>query len=162
MKSRHIKIIVAALAVMLVAAVAVSQTVTRTHMHGGGMFGQHMLGFYTDYLDLTDAQQVQAKDILAKEKTALGPVFDSMRQSHQAMRQLEESGAFDEAKVRALATQQSQNITELIVQKARTKSELFQILTADQKAKLIKLEDRHQQMFMKHMPAPAPGDPTNQ
>jgi protein CpxP len=162
MKSRHIKIMAAALAVTLVAAVAVSQTVARTHMHGGGMFGEHMLGFYTDYLDLTDAQQAQAKDILAKEKTALEPLFQSMHQSHQAMRQLEESGTFDEAKVRALASQQSQNITELIVQKARSKSELFQILTPDQKAKMAKLEDRHQHMFMKHMPGPPPEDAPNQ
>lgn len=157
MKSGHIKIMAAALAVTLVAAVAVSQTVTRAHMHGDGMLDEHMLRFFTNYLDLTDAQQAQAKDILAKEKPVIEPLFQSMEQSHQAMKQLEENGTFDEAKVRALATQQSQNITELIVEKARAKSELFQILTPDQKAKMAQLEDRHHHGCMGHRGGPPPG-----
>ncbi len=44
MKSKRIKIIVAALALMLLAAVAVSQTVRRAHMRGPGMFGRTHAG----------------------------------------------------------------------------------------------------------------------
>lgn len=162
MKSSRTKIMVAALALAILAAVAVSQTVTRTQWHGGGgMHGEHMLSFYTDYLDLTDAQQAQAKDIMDKNKTALQPFFEQMGQSRRDLSQLEQSATFDEAKVRALATQQAANMTEFIVQEARMKSQLFQILTPDQKAKMTKLMDRH---GMKHGPSapPPPDQDTNQ
>ena len=53
------------------------------------------------------------------------------------------NGAFDEAKVRAAASQQSQTMTDLIVEKARIHSQLFQILTPEQKTKMTKLMDKH-------------------
>ena len=40
------------------------------------------------------------------------------------------SGSFDEAKVRELAAQQTQTMTELTVQHARIASEMVQVLTA--------------------------------
>jgi Spy/CpxP family protein refolding chaperone len=153
--SRTNKILIAVAAVVLVAAVAVSQTIKRVHMHGEGMFSEHMLGYFADYLDLTDAQQAQVKDILAKEKPTLEPLFKQLAQGHHDLRQLEESGTFDEAKVRALAAQHAQAMTELIVQKARIHSELFQILTPEQKTKMAKMMERHEQRFMKHMQPPA-------
>jgi protein CpxP len=157
MKSSHIKILAVTLALTLVAAIAVSQTVQRAHhMHGDGMFSEHMLGFFTDYLNLSDAQQAQMKDILVKEKPTLQPLMQQMAQSHRELRQLEESGSFDEAKVRALASQQAQTMTELIVQKARIHSELSQVLTPDQKAKMSQFMDRREQRFMKHMQNPTP------
>ena len=157
MKSSHIKTLAVALALTLMAAIAVSQTVKRAHhMHGDGMFSEHMLGFFADYLNLTDAQQAQMKDILAKEKPTLQPLMQQMAQSHHDLRQLEQSGAFDEAKVRALASQQAQTMTELIVQKARIQSEMFQVLTPDQKTKMTQFMDRRQQKFMKHMQKEAP------
>jgi hypothetical protein len=55
MKTRQIRLLVIAGVLTLAAAIAVSQTVKRAHMHGGGMFGEHQLQFFTDYLDLTDA-----------------------------------------------------------------------------------------------------------
>src|ERR1700758_5559973 len=132
MKFSRNQLIIAALAVVLIGAVAVSQTVAKgPHMHGGG-FGEHMLGFMTDYLDLTDAQQAQVKDILAKEKPTIQPLLDQLKQGHQDLMALETSGTFDEAKVRALAAQHTQAMTELLVQKARIHSELFQLLTPDQ------------------------------
>ncbi len=154
MKSSHFKILAVTLAVLLVAAVAGSQSVKRAQwhgMHGDGMFGEHMLGFFTDYLDLTDAQQAQVKDILAKEKPTVQPLMKQLGDSHRQLRQLELSGTFDEAKVRELASQQAQTMTELIVQRARIHSELVQVLTADQKTKLSQFMERRQQRFMKHM-----------
>jgi Spy/CpxP family protein refolding chaperone len=153
MKASRFKILAAVLAVALLAAVAFAQSVVKTshasrHFRGG--FAAHMLGFYADYLDLTDAQQAQAKDILAKEKPTVRPLMQQLAQAHQQMRQLEQAGTFDEAKVRALATQQSQTMTELIVQKARIKSELVALLTPEQKNKLAKFEARRQARFQKH------------
>ncbi|HEY7616968.1 MAG TPA: Spy/CpxP family protein refolding chaperone, partial [Terriglobales bacterium] len=152
MKSTRIKVLAVALAVLLIAAAAVSQTVKRSHWrHGGGMFGNHAMAFFIHKLDLTEAQQAQAKEIMAKEKATLQPLFQELREGRKQLRQLEESASFDEAQVRALATQHSQTITELIVQKARTKSELIKILTPEQKAKLIEMENRREQRFQKRM-----------
>ena len=158
MKSHRTKIFIAAIALVLLGAVAVSQTMRRTgYGHGHGMFGEaRMLGFFAHRLDLTDAQQSQIKDIIAKEKPALKPLLQQLAQSRQQMRQLEESGTFDEAQVRALATQQSQTMTELIVQKARIKSEMMQVLTPDQKAKFKEMMDKRDQRMMNRWQNQAP------
>ena len=152
MKSNRIKILIGALVLILLVAVGVSQTVKRAHMHGmhDGMLSEHAIGFLTDYLSLNEAQQAQAKDILAKEKPTLDSLFQQMKQGHDALRQLETTGTFDEAKVRAVASQQSQTMTDLIVEKARIHSELFQILTPDQKTKMTQLMDKHGHGFMGH------------
>src|SRR5437773_4741319 len=70
---------------------------------GGDPFGGHMLRFFANHLDLTDAQQSQIKDILAKERPTIQPLTDQLRQSHHELRQIAESGNFDEAKVGSLA-----------------------------------------------------------
>src|SRR2546423_4346280 len=153
MKSNRIKIVIAALVLTLLVAVGVSQTVKRAHMHGmhgDGMFSEHAIGFLTDYLNLNEGQQAQAKDILAKEKPTLDSLSQQMKQGHEALKQLETSGTFDEAKVRAVASQQSQTMTDLIVEKARIHSQLFQILTPDQKTKMTQLMDKHEHGFMGH------------
>ena len=57
------------------------------------------------------------------------------------------------------AAQQAQTMTELTVQKARIHSELIQILTPDQKSKLNKFMERHEQRFMRHAaPEPPPSE----
>jgi protein CpxP len=115
--------------------------------HAGGEFGMggHMMGFFSDYLDLTDAQQAQAKEIMAKEEPAIKPYRDQLKQAHEQLWQIVQSGNFDEAKVRSLAAQNSQATTELLVLETRMHSDLYQILTADQKAKLNKFMARHAQ-----------------
>jgi len=60
------------------------------------------------------------------------------------------SGPYDEAKVRDIANQQAQVLTELSVQKARIESELFQLLTPDQKTKLNQLFDKHEERMSRH------------
>ena len=80
--------------------------------------------------------------------------MQQMRQNHEDMQALEASGPFDEAKTRALATQKSQTMIELQVQHARIKSEMMQVLTADQKAKLAQIEAKHEARMKDHMPPP--------
>jgi periplasmic protein CpxP/Spy len=152
MKSNRFRILLAVLAVTLMAAVGFSQTVAQAagpghHGHG---FGGPMMGMYADYLDLTDAQRSQMKDIMTKEKGTLKPLMQQLAQSRQQLKQLESASTFDEEKVRAVATQQTQTMTELTVQKARIKSEMMQVLTPDQKDKMAKFEARRQARFQKH------------
>lgn len=161
MKSNRLKIFIAAVAVLLVGAVAIAQTVHRaSYGRGGGMFGEHMLAFYAHRLDLTDAQQSQLKDIMAREKPALKPLFLQLSQTRHQMRQLEEGDNFNEAQVRTLAAQQSQTITELIVQKARIESEMLQVLNPDQKTKFKEMMDKREQRMMDHMQNQSTGNQT--
>jgi len=54
------------LIITLVAAVAVSQTVKRAHMHGGDSAWAGICSASSPILNLTDAQQAQIKEIMAK------------------------------------------------------------------------------------------------
>ena len=161
MKSSHFKILAVALILAVLAAIGVSQTVKRVHLRadgafGGGMwggpgFGGPMLGRLARKLDLTDARQSQMKEIIAKEKPTFQPLILQMAQNNQQVRQLVMANGFDEAKVRKLASQQTQTLTELTVQRARVESELLQVLRPDQKTKLTAIITQHQQRFMNHM-----------
>jgi periplasmic protein CpxP/Spy len=151
MKSTRIRILTIGAALTLAVAAAIAQGM---HGHGGprGDFN-HMLSFFTDYLDLTSAQQDQAKAIWEKEKPTMEPLMKQMHQNHADMKALQASGPFDEAKTRTLATQHSQTTIDMEVEHARIKSEMMQILTADQKAKLAKFEANHEGHMGKHMPS---------
>ncbi len=155
MKSTRIRILTIGAAVILAVAAAIAQGM---HGHGGRGGFEHMLAFMTDYLDLSTAQQEQVKAIWAKEKPTMQPLIQQERQNHADMRALEQSGPFDEAKTRALATQQAQTQIELQVQHARIKSEMMQVLTADQKAKFAAFEAKHESRMKNHMAPPAPAD----
>jgi len=141
---------IAALAIVLVAGIAIAQPHGGPH-GGGDFFGGPMLGFFTDYLDLSDAQQAQIKQIITKEKPALKPLFKEEMQSHEQMMALIQSGSFDEAKAQAIATQGAQVRAQLEVQHARIASEAYQVLTADQKTKLAQFMAKRQQRFEQHM-----------
>jgi protein CpxP len=148
MKSTRTRVLVIGAAVVLAVAVALAQGM---HGHGGPGGFEHMLGFYSDALDLSSAQQDQIKAIWQKEKPALEPLMQQMKQFHSQMNQFDQNGTFDEAKVRALATQQSQTMIELAVQHARIKSEMLQVLTPDQKTKFAQLQAKHEQRMQNHM-----------
>ncbi len=155
MKSTRVRIVTIGAAVVLAVAAAIAQG-----MHGrGGPDGdfQHMMGFFTHYLDLTSDQQTQAKAIWEKEKPSLQPLLTQSRQNRAAMRTLEASGPFDENKTRALATQNAQTEIEIQVAHARIKSEMMQVLTADQKTKLQQFEANHETRMKEHA-APSPSD----
>jgi periplasmic protein CpxP/Spy len=156
MKSIHFRVLSIGAALLLGVAVLFAQGM---HGHGGpdGMFG-HMLNYYADALDLTSAQQDQIKAIWQKEKPTMKPLMQQMHQNHAAMDALINNGAFDEAKTRALATQNAQTMIELQVQHARVKSEMLQVLTADQKTKYQQLEAKHEARMEKHMAPPPPED----
>jgi periplasmic protein CpxP/Spy len=155
MKLSQFKIAGAVLLVALAAAaVAFSQTLTRVHMHRHGMYGG--IGFHARALNLTDDQRTQMKAIMTKEKPTLTPLLNQMATTRQQLRQLEMSGTFDEGKVRELATQQAQTMTELTVQKARIRSELYQVLTPEQKTKMTQIMQERQQRSQQRMQQQTP------
>jgi Spy/CpxP family protein refolding chaperone len=162
MKAFRVRILVAALAVLFGAAIVKSQTADAapppSPMRGEFGFGGHMLQFFTDYLNLTDAQQTQIKAIMQKEHTAIKPLMQQLHQSDQQLRQYEE-GTYDDAKVRAVASQQAQTQVELTVQRTRIHNELFQVLTADQQTKMKEFEAKREARMQQHMNAAPPASP---
>jgi Spy/CpxP family protein refolding chaperone len=104
--------------------------------HGHGMFGQRM----AQQLGLSDAQQQQIKTIMQAEKPKIQPLMQELKQERQQMNSLTESGNFDEAAVRAAASKQAQTETDLAVERARVKSQIFAVLTPDQRTKAQEME----------------------
>jgi Spy/CpxP family protein refolding chaperone len=90
------------------------------------------------------------KAVMQKEHPAMKPLFQQSHQIDQQLRQYVE-GPYDEAKVRALATQKAQVEVELTVAQTRVHNEMFQLLTADQQAKLKEIEANHAAHMQKHM-----------
>ena len=148
----------AALSLSVATVVAVSQTAPGD-WHGGGMSRDPMLGMFARQLDLTAQQRTQIHQILAKEKPLVQPLMEQMAQTRYQIAQLALSGPYDESQVRPLASQQSQTMQDLIVQRARIESELIQVLTPDQKTKLGQLLASRQQKLM-NPPAQAPSQAT--
>ena len=98
------------------------------------------------------------KAIMQKEHPAMKPLFQQSRQIEQQLRQYAE-GTYDEAKVRTLAAQKAQVEVELTVQRTRIHNELFQVLTADQQAKMKEFEARREARMQKHMQEAPPAPP---
>ena len=155
MKSIRIRLLIAAMAVLIGSVVAHSQTAESVsapppsmHGHGFGM-GDHM-GFFAKQLNLTDEQQAQMKSIMQKEHPAMKPLMQQQRQLDEQLRQYVE-GTFDQEKVQALANQKAQIQAQMTVQETRIHNEMYQVLTADQKAQLKELEAQRQQRMQQHM-----------
>src|ERR1700722_2243925 len=163
MKSIRIRFLAAALAVLLGGAIAKSQTAdTPPPQHGGmhGMLGMdgHMIGFYAKYLGVTDEQKTQMKAVLQKERPTMKPFMTQVHQLDQQLKQYVE-GTYDEAKVQALISAQSQTLVQMKVNEARIHNELYQLLTPDQQTKLKEFEANRQARMQQHMQNSAAAPP---
>lgn len=169
MKSIRFRLLTAAAAVLLGTAFVHAQTAADApapkpvHAHGQwGMGHERGMGFFAKSLNLTDEQKTQMKTIMQKEHASMKPLMTQMRQTHEALRQYEQ-GTFDEAKVRALATQQAQAHVEMTVAQTRIHNEMFQVLTPEQQTQMkamqasreARMQERMQQR-MQQAPAAAP------
>lgn len=109
--------------------------------HGPASGPQGMLPLR--FLDLTDAQKEQVKAIHESEKAKVEPLLAQLREAHTALREATANGQFNEDQIRAIATKQSQVQIELAVSHARVQSQVYQLLTAEQRAKLDKFHQEH-------------------
>jgi protein CpxP len=149
MTTRGWQVLPAILAMMVAGMVSLAVAQDAPH-HGGFGFEHHMLHFLTEQLDLTDAQQTQVKEIFAKEKPTMAPLLLQNGQLHQQLMQAAIAGNFDEAKIRTLAAQQGQLEAALAVEHARIASQIFNILTPDQKTKAQEILAKHQEHMREH------------
>ena len=99
-------------------------------------------GRMAEKLNLNDEQKAQIKQITDAEKTKVEPIFTALKENHQKLEDLTADGSFDEAKVQALAAEQGNLSAQLIVEKERTKSQIFQILTPAQREQAKQMKDK--------------------
>jgi Spy/CpxP family protein refolding chaperone len=100
----------------------------------GGPMG--MLPMLGPRLGLTDAQQDQIKAIAATHKDEWKALADRGRTAHLALDEAVSADAVNEALIRQKSAEASAVEADVAVARAHARAEVFQILTADQKAQL--------------------------
>jgi periplasmic protein CpxP/Spy len=158
MKSIRLRFFAAALAVLLGSALANSQTGDAPPPMHEHEFGGPMMGFLSKQLDVTDAQKTQMKAVMEKEHATMHPLMQQMHALDQQLKQYTE-GTYDQAKVQALVSQQSQTLVQLKVQETRIHNELYQLLTPDQQAKFKEIEANREARMQQHMQGEPPAAP---
>jgi protein CpxP len=87
---------------------------------------------------------------MAEEKTKIEPMMQQLRQNEQA-ENANVNGSFDENQARAFANKQAQLMTDLIVEKERTRSQVYAMLTPEQRQKALQLMQERQQHRQERM-----------
>ena len=138
-------------AILMAVAAGLATSAFAQHRHMG--FGRHngwMLKRMTKQLNLTEAQQTQIKGIMADEKTKIKPMMQQLRQNQKA-EDANVNGSFDENQARAFANKQAQLMTDLIVEKERMRSQVYAVLTPEQRQKALQLMQERQQHRQERM-----------
>lgn len=163
MRSIRIRLLVAALAVLLGTAIARSQTTEAAPppgppMHGPGMMGEHMLNYFTKTLNLSEDQQTQAKTMLSNAKASLKALMQQQRQIDEQLHSQAE-GNYDAKQVQSLATQKAQIQQQLTIAETQLHHQMYQLLTPDQQTQLKQIEANHQARWQERMQQEAPPAP---
>lgn len=91
-------------------------------------------------LNLTDEQRKQVRPIVKEERAKMKPLVQRLKAGRDQLNALRKSGPFDETKVRSIAKGQADTLTELILQRERMKSRIYELLTPEQRAKAEQLQ----------------------
>ena len=118
------------------------------HRHGDSMAGFELP---LHQLNLTDDQKAQVKQIFQAEKPTMKPLMQLEHAAHQQMIQLVTSGSFETPKAVAIFQEESQTHMQLEVEHAKIASQIYQLLSSDQKAKVAELIAQHEQRMQQHM-----------
>jgi Spy/CpxP family protein refolding chaperone len=138
----HKKFLIVTAILLAVAAGLSASVYAQGPRHGfrhGGML-RHM----AKQLNLTEAQQTQIKSIMADGRAKTKPLMQQLRQNEQAQNAAV-NGTFDETQARAFANKQAQIMSDLTVERQRTKSQIYSVLTPDQRQKALQLMQQHEQ-----------------
>lgn len=128
-------------------AAAQGDAVMAHFQHGGGgrshSFGPEMVEHIARELNLTEAQKTQIKSLLEAGHATMTALHQKKDELNKQLEEATANGQFDEAQVRALATQQGQLTAETIVEHERMKSKILSLLTPEQRVKANELHKRH-------------------
>jgi Spy/CpxP family protein refolding chaperone len=97
-------------------------------------------------LNLTDEQKAQVEKIRTSFEESTKALHEQLRALHESQPDPLSTGTFDEAAVRAAAEARARVEVELEVARARMASQVFALLTAEQRAQL---NERRQQFEQK-------------
>jgi Spy/CpxP family protein refolding chaperone len=120
-------------------------------MGRGGRFGGPMgpMGFGEVMRDLTDAQREQVKAIREKHAEEMRPLLERTRTAREAIDNAVMAGNI--GNLQALSIEVGNAETELTFAQAKVQSEIFSVLTAEQKQTIAQrrkqMEERRQEMI---------------
>jgi len=114
--------------------------------HGRGMRGGLFGGRLAEKLNLTDAQKEQMKQIAARHRESTKALREQMRSARRnGGNDGVLNGTFNEAAVRAAAQTRANAQVELEVARARMMSEMYNVLTPEQKTLLATERQQREQ-----------------
>jgi Spy/CpxP family protein refolding chaperone len=158
MKSKNAKW--AAVAVLVLCGIGILYAQTKGHGCWGPGRRHGFMAHIAHYLQLTDAQQAQIKSMWQAEKPAVQPLLQQLANGRQQMIAATANGAFDQAKVKAIAQQQSETLAQLMVEKEKLQSQIYQqVLTPEQRTKVDAFQQKqtaHIDGWLKRMDTSAP------
>lgn len=107
-----------------------------------GEFMERIFERISEELNLSEEQKTQARQVLETSKTRIQPIMEQLKAGHQTAKTLGTDGTYNEAQVTALANSQAELTKQLIIEKEKTKAQLFAILTPEQRqTALQKIEE---------------------
>lgn len=115
------------------------------HGRHGKRGGDKGMGMMLRGLDLTDAQKAQVKAIHEANFESTKSLREQMKANHDQLETATAGGAFNESQVQAIAQQQGALHAQMIVAREKVKSQVFAILTVDQKAKAAEMKAQFEQ-----------------
>jgi protein CpxP len=145
MKTKFWSVAVALLALVLCGTAVISSAQQNDEGSAQGWSGHRhgRMERLARELNLTDTQKAQIKTIMQAQRASVRPLMQQLAQNRQAELTATAGGAFDQAKVQALATQRSQIMAQLMVQKAQVRSQIYNtVLNSDQKAKADQMQQK--------------------
>ena len=148
--------ILLALVALFVVGFGATLTAQAQGRRGGGPRGAvgeggPLLGFIGRHLDLTDEQKAEVKKIVEAERTVMQPIHEQMQKNREALKEATKDGQYNETQVTQLAQQQGELMAQMIVSRERVKSQVYKILTPEQREKLAAMGDRFEQMGERRM-----------
>jgi len=93
-------------------------------------------------LGLNEGQKGKIEAILKTDREKNAPAHRSLDEARKQLHAAAEAPAFDEAAIRKLAARKAQLETDLLVARARVRSQINALLTPDQRAEAEKLSER--------------------
>lgn len=105
------------------------------HAHKGQM---HLL----KKLDLSDAQSADIKKVFESEKATMQSKREEKRALRKALRQVVHQQTLDQNKVNQIAEKMGALTKDMTLNRAKTKHQVYQVLTPEQQQKLTKLLDK--------------------
>jgi len=131
---------------------------------GFGPGGGPQAGLELRALDLTDAQREQVQQLTQQHREQTRVLFERAQAAREAQRQAMDAVPFNEPHIRAAMQAVAEAGTELAVQQARLRSEIYALLTPEQQQRAQKMradrdarmQERQQRLRQRQLGQPRP------